>query len=374
MSIEIKEVRTVAELRKFIKFPERLYKDCYQWIPPLRQDEMMTLDRKKNPAFIHSEAIYFLAYRNGEIVGRIAGIINRNANADWKENTVRFGWIDFIDDKEVSRKLLDAVAEWGKSKGMTKLKGPLGFSDMDKEGLLIEGFENQGSCTTIYNYRYYPDHLESYGLEKDVDWIQYYFDVPEERSEKLEAMSRIVKERYGLRQYMPKSKAELKKRGKELFHILNEAYSPLYEFTKLNDKQIDQYVNQYLPFVNLDFICVIENNEGKMVGFAIIMPSLSEGMRKAKGKLFPFGFMHIMKSLKDCTLLEMYLIGVLPEYQNKGLNAIIFDYIHRSCHKNGTKRMLAYPQLEHNTSVQAMFSQYDTKMYQKRRSYTKELL
>lgn len=374
MDLIVKEVLTLKDLKTFIKFPEKLYKDSKTWVPALVADELVTLQKHLNPAFRHSEAAYFLVYKNNEVAGRVAAIINHNANSDWNEKIVRFGWIDFIDDYEVSALLLDTVAEWGKKRGMCKLKGPLGFSDMDKEGLLVEGFENEPSITTIWNFPYYANHLERYGLVKDVDWIQKYFYLPEQVPEKLNKFCEIVKERYGLTVFNPKSKKELRKRAHELFYVLNDAFVPLYEFTRLSEEQIKLYVNQYIPFVNKDLVCAIIDRNDRIVAFAITMPSLSKAMRKARGRLFPFGFIHLLRALKKMEYMEMYLIGVVPEYQNKGLNALIFDYLHTNALKHGIKKVVSNPQLEKNFAVQALFSYYPTQPYQRRRCYIKELL
>ncbi len=371
--IIVRETKSAKDLKEFIKFPMSLYKGHPLWVPPLVADEMLTLNKKLNPAAKHSDFACFIAYKDGKIAGRIAAIINRKANKDWNDNTVRFGWIDFIDDYNVSEALINTVAEWGKKRGMTKLRGPLGFSDMDKEGLLIEGFDNEPSITTIYNFPYYSEHLERLGLSKDVDWIQRFFYLPENVPEKLESFSKIVEERYGVRVFRPKNKKELKKRGRELFYVLNDAFVPLYEFTRLSEEQIRMYVNQYIPFVNPDLVCAVIDSNDRIIGFAITMPTLSKAMRKAKGKLLPFGFYHLLRALKKMDYLEMYLIGVIPEYQNKGINALIFNYLHKNGLKHGIKKVVSNPQLENNKAVQALFDYYPMQPYQKRRCYIKEI-
>lgn len=366
--VTISCVRTDKQLRAFIKFPEKLYKDHPYWVPPLRMDEMNCL-KKTAPAFRHCDAEYFLAYKGDEIVGRVAAIINTVANHDWKENVVRFGWIDFIDDYEVSNALIDAVVEWGKERGMTYIKGPLGFSDMDKEGLLVEGFENIPSITCIYNYPYYADHLERMGFVKDVDWTQDIMDIPETLSDKLTRFEEVIKERYGYTVMYPKRNSEYRKRGKEIFDVMNRSFTVLYEYSRLNDEQIQDYVNQYLPFVSRDLVCIILDKNDKIVGFAVTIPSLSKAFRKANGKLFPFGFIHILRALKRNDLLEALLIGVDPEHQGKGLSAVIFNHILRGAKKYGLKKMVMNPRLEENRKVRAIFDEFKPQLFMRRRCY-----
>lgn len=373
MEIKIKVVKNQRDLKKFITFPEQLYKGNKYWVPSLLSDELFTLSKILNPAFKHCQAEYFLAYKGDEIVGRVAGIINNNANEDWNLKTVRFGWIDFIDDIEVTKALINAVCQWGKEKGMTELRGPLGFSDMDKEGLLIEGFCRLPSITTIYNFPYYAEHFEKLGLKKDVDWVQNTFILPDVVPEKLHHYSNVIMERYGLKLYRPKSTKELKKRGHEIFTVFNVAYSSLYEFTRLNQAQIRTYVNQYLPMINKDLICLITDKNDKIVAFAITMPSMSIAMKKAKGRIFPLGFWHLLRALRKMDTLELLLIGIMPEYHNKGLNSIIFDYLHSNSIKYGVKQVISNPQLEHNTAVQSLFYHYPTEPYQRRRAYEAKL-
>ncbi|MBR2297540.1 MAG: GNAT family N-acetyltransferase [Bacteroidales bacterium] len=331
-------------------------------------DEMNCL-KKTAPAFRHCDAEYFLAYKGDEIVGRVAAIINTVANHDWKENVVRFGWIDFIDDYEVSKALIDAVVKWGKERGMTYIKGPLGFSDMDKEGLLVEGFENIPSITCIYNYPYYADHLERMGFVKDVDWTQDIMDIPETLSDKLTRFEEVIKERYGYTVMYPKRNSEYRKRGKEIFDVMNRSFTVLYEYSRLNDEQIQDYVNQYLPFVSRDLVCIILDKNDKIVGFAVTIPSLSKAFRKANGKLFPFGFIHILRALKRNDLLEALLIGIDPEHQGKGLSAVIFNHILRGAKKYGLKKMVMNPRLEENRKVRAIFDEFKPQLFMRRRCY-----
>lgn len=372
MNVEIKKVEKNSELRKFITFPEKLYKNHPLWVPALLSDELNTLKKTKNPAFEFCEADYFLAYRGKEIVGRVAAIINHKANKDWNEVTVRFGWIDFIDDYEVSEALIDTVAEWGKAKGATRIKGPLGFSDMDKEGLMVDGFDKIQSITCIYNYPYYVVHLERLGFVKDIDWTQQILGVPELSPDTLR-YAELIEKRYGFHIFKAKNNKELEAKGEEIFNVLNDAWkgSSLYEFTRLSEAQIKAYVKQYLPMVNKDFICLVMNKEEKVVGFSICVPSLSYAMRKAKGRLFPFGFIHLLKALRKNDLLEAYMIGTLPEYQGKGVAILIFKHIHENAIKYGMKKMITNPQMETNRKVQSLWDSYEHEHYVRRRSYTK---
>lgn len=371
--VSISRVKTKRDLNSFIKFPEQLYANHPLWVPPLRMDEKNTLKRSA-PAFKHCEAEYFLAYKEGKVAGRVAAIINHLANKDWNDTVVRFGWIDFIDDYEVSSALIKAVLEWGKSKGMTKIKGPLGFSDMDKEGLLVEGYENLPSITCIYNYPYYVTHLEKMGFVKDADWIQDIIDVPEQLPEKLARFEDVIKERYGYKVMYPKRNSEYRKRGLEIFDVMNSSFTNLYEYSRLNDEQIKDYVNQYLPFVDRDLICILLDEKDEIIGFAVTIPSLSQAFRKAKGKLFPFGFIHILKALKgDDGLLEALMIGIKPEHQGKGLNAVIFSHVFRGAKKYGMKKMVTNPRLETNSRAFRIFDYFNPQLYMRRRCYKADL-
>lgn len=370
----IREVCNRKDLRTFITFPEKLYQNCANWVPSLIGDEFDTLG-DKNPALEFCERSYFLAERDGETVGRIAAIINHNANRDWKENVVRFGWIDFIKDLEVVQALTDKVAEWGRARGCVKIKGPLGFSDFDKEGLLVEGFEHLSPFTVIYNYPYYGELLEAAGFRKDVDWTQKLVEVPDTIPPQFQYTD-LIEKRFGLHQVTGRSMKELGKRyGMEIFHLVNKAFAELYEFTPFSDKQIEGYVKAYLPILNKDFISIVVDADDNVAGFAFCVPSLSKAIRKAHGRLFPFGFIHLLKALKKNDSLDALMIGVLPEYQGKGASLLIFKQIHESCLKYGIKQMLANPQLETNYKVQSVFDDiYVTHEFQRRRSYVKNLV
>lgn len=370
--VNIHTVKSHRELRSFIKFPEKLYRNHPQWVPPLRMDEFNTLKRSA-PAFRHCEAEYFLAYKGGKIVGRVAAIINNMANTQWGEKVVRFGWIEFIDDFKVSSALIKAVVDWGKLKGMTLVKGPLGFSDMDKEGLLVDGFDHIPSITCIYNFPYYAEHLQKLGFVKDADWTQDIMDIPDTLSDKMVRFEKIIKERYGFSVMYPKRNSEYRERGMEIFKVMNESFTHLYEYSILNEDQIKEYVNQYLPFINRDLTCIILDKNDSIVGFAVTIPSLSKAFIKAKGKLFPFGFIHILRALKKNDLLEALMIGVIPEHQGKGLTSIMFNHILRGAKKYGLKKMVMNPRLETNRKVRAIFDEFNPQVYMRRRCYRADL-
>jgi GNAT superfamily N-acetyltransferase len=369
--VEIVPVEGRRMLRQFIRFPFDLFKDCPQWVPAFEDDEIKSLT-DQNPSLSFCERELYLARRNGKTVGRVAAIINRKANEKWKEETVRFGWIDFIEDFDVAKALIDTVIDWGKARGATRVKGPLGFTDMDREGLLVEGFEHESPFTVIYNFPYYGEFLERMGFRKDVDWTQRIIDLPDTLPPMFQYAD-LVEKRYGLHIYTARTLGQMARRGREMFHVLNEAFAPLYEYSKLSEEQIDGYVKQYVPVLNKDLVAFVVNEADELVGFTVTMPHISRAVRKAKGRIFPFGFIPILRSLHHNDTIEALLIGVLPEYQGKGANVLMFKYIHENCIRLGIKRMLLNPQLEDNHKVQSLFGEYDPQPYQRRRSYVKEI-
>ena len=369
--VEIVRVEGRRMLKQFIRFPLELFKDCPQWVPAFESDEFKSLS-DENPSLSFCERELYLARRNGRIVGRVAAIVNHKANEKWKEETVRFGWIDFIEDFDVAKALIDAVVAWGRAKGATKVKGPLGFTDMDREGLLVEGFEHESPFTVIYNFPYYGEYLERMGFTKDVDWVQRIVDLPETLPPMFQYAD-LVEKRYGLHLYQARTLRQMARRGREMFHVLNDAFAPLYEYSKLTEEQIDGYVKQYVPVLNKYLVAFVVNDEDKLVGFTVTMPHISKAVRKAKGRLFPFGFIPILRSLRHNDTIEALLIGILPEYQGKGANVLMFKYIHENCIRLGIKRMLLNPQLEENYKVQSLFGEYNPQPFQRRRSYVKEI-
>ncbi|MBP5483855.1 MAG: N-acetyltransferase [Bacteroidales bacterium] len=361
-------------LRQFINFPLDLYKKCDKWVPALEDDEYKSLG-PDNPSLEFCERELYLAFSGKKVVGRVAAIINHNANKKWGEEVVRFGWIDFIEDFDVAKALIDKVIEWGKARGAQKIKGPLGFTDMDREGLLVEGFEKESPFTVIYNYPYYGEYLERMGFVKDTDWTQRIVEF----SDQLPPMMKyadLVEKRYGVHQYRASTLKQMARRGREMFHVLNDAFAGLYEYSKLSEDQIDGYVKQYVPVLNKDMVAFVVNDKDELVAFTVTMPHISSGVRRAKGRIFPFGWIHILPQLnpKRNHIAEGLLIGVLPEYQAKGAALLMFKYLHENYIRLGIKQLLLNPQLEDNHKVQTLFGDdYNQKPYQRRRSYVKEL-
>ena len=371
--VSIQEVKTRRDLRRFIRFPERLYKNSPYWVPALHSDEFDTLG-DRNPALEFCERSLYLAFRDGVAVGRVAAVINHNANVRWQENVVRFGWIDFIDDGEVVRALIDAVIAWGKERGCVKVKGPLGFTDMDKEGLLVEGYDHLSPFTVIYNYPYYGSRLEEIGFVKDADWTQKIVDIPAGDVPQLQFAS-LVEERFGLHAVTGMSmKAMGRKYGMDLFHLINTSFAGLYEYSPLTDRQIEAYLKVYIPILNKDFVAVVVDADDQVAGFAFCVPSLAGAFRKARGRLFPFGFFHILRALRKNDSIDALMIGVLPKYQGKGASVLIFKYLLDNCQKYGITRLYANPQLETNQKVQTVFDGLlETHPFQRRRCYVKAI-
>lgn len=375
MGVTIKKVADKSDLKKFIRFNYELYKDNEYAVPELYSDMVNTLS-DKNAALKFCKAEYFLAYKDGKLAGRVAAIINPHANERWNEKTVRFGFIDFIEDREVAKALLDAVEQWGKQHGMNKIAGPLGFTDFDPEGALTEGYDQLGTISSIYNYPYYIDYYESLGFEKETDWVEFKIYVPKEMPEKHRKIAEIVMRKYELsiKKYTDGKKL-VREYGRAIFELLNESYQDLYGFAKLTPEQIDQYINMYLPMVDLDMLTVIVDKEGTLVGVGISMPSLSIAFQKAKGKLFPMGWYHILKALKSKKheVIDLLLVAVKPEYQNKGVNALLFYDLIPVFQRKGVVYAESNPELEHNGKVQAQWAYFDYVQHKRRRAYGKHI-
>ncbi len=371
MSIQIVKVESHSQLKQFVAFPLKLYKDCANWVPALEGDEFDTFNPEKNGAYDFCEADCFLAYRGKEIVGRVAAIINHKA--DDLQGIVRFGWLDFIEDEAVLRALIDTVAAWGKERRRTEMRGPWGFTDMDKEGLLIEGYENLSPFTCLYNYPYYGTMLEQLGFEKDVDWTQRVLKLDCEMPPSYK-FAHLIEERYGVHVVQPKSMKQMcKQYGMEIFHMYNEAFAPLMGFSPLTDKQIANYLDTYVPILDKDFVAVAVNDEDKPIGFLFCVPSLSKAVKKSNGRLFPFGFIRILKALKKNDTLEALIIGVSPQYQQKGVPLLLFKYLHENCIRRGIDKIIMNPQLEENYKVQSLFGDYKTVPFMRRRAYKKTI-
>ncbi len=371
--VEIKEVKSRRDLKKFVYFPYKLYAGNKYWVPPLVLDEMNTLRKDKNPAFEYCEAKYWLALKDGEVVGRIGGIINYKYIEKWGQRNARFGWIDFIDDPEVSKALLETVENWAREKGMTALHGPLGFCDLDREGMLVEGFDEMGTFTTIYNYPYYPVHLENNGYVKDVDWLEYELEVPQQLPEVIQRASQDALNRFNLKVLDAKRPKDFLPYVKGIFNLLNETYKDLYGVVPLSDKQIELYTKQYFGFVNPHYVKVILNQNDEVVAFGIAFPSLTQALRKANGKLLPFGFIHVLRALKKNDTIDLCLVAVKHELQGKGVNAILMSEIHKECIKNGIVKAECNPQLESNVKVRSQWRYFNFRQHKRRRCYIKYL-
>jgi len=376
MAIEIREIHSRCGLRKFIQFANELYKDCPYYCPPLLFDELNCFNPKRNPALAVCEFQLWMAYRAGKAVGRIAGIINRKANEKWGYKHVRFGWFDFIDDLEVSKALLDTVAAWGKARGMDALNGPVGFTDFDHEGLLLEGYEYLAPMASLYNYPYYVKHVEAYGLVKEADWIELQVYPPQGCPERLDRISEIVKQRSHVRVDKVKNSRELvRKYGIQYMDVIDEAYQKLYNFQPMTKEQKNYYKNMYFPILNFDFVTLVVNEKDEIVGVGLGMPDISKALRKCGGRLFPFGWYHILKALKakQMDVFNLLLIAVRPDYQDKGINALFFqDQIPRM-NKYGIKCLETTSILETNTKNISNFTQFDHKQHKRRRAYIKPI-
>jgi GNAT superfamily N-acetyltransferase len=379
-SLEIRKVETKKDLETFIDFHYDLYKGNKYDAPNLFSDDLNTLSKDKNAAFDFCEAEYFLAYRDGKVAGRVAAIINNKANEKWQRKSVRFGWIDFIDDFEVSKALLSAVEDFGRAKGMTEIIGPLGFTDMDPEGMLTWGFEQLGTMATIYNYPYYPQHIEKMGgYEKDNDYVEYKLFVPDEVPEKLTKISRMIEARYNLHvKKLTKKDVFEGGYGHRIFSLINETFKDLYGYSQLSERQIKQYVNMYLPMADLDLITLIEdgNADNKLVGVGITLLSFSRALQKChRGRLFPFGWWHMLRVLKmhKADIVDLLLMGVLPEYRLKGANALLFSDLIPRYQKYGIKWGESQVEMETNTHVQSQWQYFDSEMHKRRRCFKKML-
>lgn len=377
MAITIKKVSTRRELEKFIRFNYRLYKENPYSVPDLFDDMLNTFNKKKNAAFEFCEADYFLALRDGEIVGRVAAIINHKANRTWNKKDVRFGWIDFIDDAEVSEALMRTVEQWGKERGMTHIQGPLGFTDFDAEGMLIEGFDQLSTMSTTYNYPYYSTHIERMGFEKDADWVEYKIYIPNDIPDKHKRISELIQRKYNLNVVKCTSARTLaKKYGQAIFELMNEAYRPLYGYSALSQRQIDQYIRMYLPIIDLRMVTLITDTDDRLIAVGLSMPSLSKALQKSNGRLLPLGWYYLGKTIflkRYPKILDLLLVAVKPEYQNKGVNALLFSDLIPVYRKLGFEYAESNPELEMNGKVQAQWEYFKTEQHKRRRCFVKEI-
>ena len=376
MSVEIKEVTTRKQLREFVNFPEKLYRNNPYYVPPLEFDQMDTLDQKKGAAQEFCNSKLYLAYKDGELVGRVAAIVNNLANEQWNHKEVRFGWYDFIDDREVSGALMAKVEEFGRQYGMESVVGPLGFTDFDPEGLLVEGYDAMNTMALIYNDPYYVDHIDAMGFQKDADWIEYKVYIPEELPSRVGRMANIIQERANVH-IRPLTRKLVKKGdyGHKLLKLINLCYKDLYNFTVLPDKMADKYLGFYLSILDLNYVSVVENEKNEIVAFGITMPSLNKALQKSRGKLFPFGWWYLVKSLylKREDGVEMLLVGVHPDYRNSGVNTLVQADMFRKYSAAGVKWAETNAILETNIKNQGQFKEFEHECRKRRRSYIKKL-
>lgn len=374
--IEIKKIEpTKSNLRRFTQYQIDLYRGNAYYVPPLVSDDVNTLSPDINPAFDFCDAAYYMAYRDGVPVGRIAGIINRQVNERHGTKDARFGFVDFVDDPEVSKALMGTVEKWAAEKGMTRLIGPLGFTDLDHEGTLVEGFEELSTMATIYNYPYYSDHFERLGYEKDSDWLEFQMTVPDHIPDKYDRIAEIVKKKFGLKVLKYTSRSRIKKEyGRALFHLVNDAYDGLYQYSHLTDRQIDYYINIYLGLLDLDLVTLVVDKDDQLVGVGISMPSMSKALQKSRGKLFPFGWYHLLKGLKGKNdRVDLLLVAVKKDFQNKGVNALLFQDLIPYYQKRGFRLAESNPEMETNEKVQSQWDYFETRQHRRRRSYKKNL-
>lgn len=373
MALTFKEVTSKRDLKKFISFQYSLYKGNKFWVPPLRFDELHTLSNKINPAFDFCEAKYWLIFNENKIVGRVAGIINKRYNEKWNKKVARFGWIDFVDDKDVSSLIFSILEKWAVENGMTCMHGPLGFTDFDGEGMLIEGFDEVSTLGSIYNYPYYQKHIEKYNYEKDTDWIEFNVTLPDKTPEKIARIAEISLKRNNLTFPHFKKSKEMLPYAREVFYLINDTYKDLYGFVELTDKQIDSYVKQYFSFIRPEYMPIVLDENNKVAAFGITMPSLTNALQKINGRLLPFGFIRILIEMKRSHKLDLYLTAVRKDLQNKGVNAVLIDQINKSCNKNGMETVETNRELETNEKIQAQWKLYDARQHKRRRCYTKNL-
>lgn len=373
MSITVKRISDKKDIKQFVKFPLELYKGNKYFVPPIIQDEVDNFDPTKNQVFQNAECWLFLAYRENKIVGRIAAIINHLEVNEQHKHKMRFGWLDFVDDIEVTKALLAEVHKIGKEHQLEYTEGPVGFTLMDKAGMLIKGFDEVATMITWYNYPYYKDHMEQLGYTKSAEWVEFKFIPPNPIPERFHKFADLIAARYGLRQLKFKNIKEVEPYVNSMFELLNQTYSQLVTFVPIQQYQIDQYREKYLPFINPDYLECVVDEEGKLVAFAVTMPSFSKALQKANGKLFPFGFLHLLKAKKNNKRAAFYLIGIHPRLQGKGVTAMMFRNVTQNFMNYGIEVCETNPELEDNIAVQALWKDYDPILHKRRRIYRKDI-
>ena len=376
MSVTVKQVQTRADLRRFVDYPNQLYKDVPQFVPAFYGDDISDWDEKINPAFKYCEARAYLAYRDGKIVGRIGAILNHAANKKWGYNRMRFSQVDFIDDKEVSKALFDTVEKWAAQKGCDEVHGPLGFCDTDREGMLYYGYEQRGQFITYYNHPYYNEHLEAFGYTKDADWLEYKLPVPkagDEYYERIHGLAQIVLKRRKYHKVSLSSHRQFKPYIRKFFVLVNEAYAGLYGVVELNEEQIEKYADKFVPLINPDYCCLVVDDNDDLVAMGVCAPSVASAMQKNRGRLFPFGWAGVLKNLHKNNAVDLLLMAVKPKLQGSGLNAVVIDHIMTSCIKNGIEYAETGPMLEMNTKILSQWKMFNLEPFKKRRCYLKKI-
>ena len=374
--VTIEKVASRSDLKRFAAFPNELYKQNECYIPSLVRDEMKNLDKEENASFEFCDADYFLAYKDGKVVGRVAAIYNPRAIETWQRNSVRFGWIDFIDDREVSAALLETVAEWGRERGCDFIEGPMGFTDFDPEGMLVEGFDQVGTMSTIYNFPYYKEHLEALGFSKQTDWVEYLIDLPEQLPERYVRLSKLLMDKFHLRtRHYTRKEIKRFNVGHKLFNLINNTYSDLYGFSRLSEGQIQQYVDNYMRFIDLDFMSFIVDDVEEIVGFGLMVPSMAVALKKAGGSYLPTGWWHLIQGLKgkNTETIDMFIIAVRKDLQKQGVPALIVSDLHPRLIARGFKQAESNPELETNADVQNLWGYFSARIHKRRRVYGKSL-
>ena len=371
--IKVKQVLNSSDLELFIKFPMELYKGNPYYVPPLINEEKSIWMKEENPALQYSEAAQFLAYKGENIVGRIAVMINHKEEKELGIRKVRFGWLDFINDIEVSKLLINTAIEYAKSKGISKIEGPMGFTNLDKAGMLTKGFDKLATMIGIYNFDYYPKHMEQLGLVKEKEWVEFEINFPDTLPDKVEKFSRLIAEKYELELVKFKAKKDILPLVDSMFKLLDDTYKNLSTYTPITEEQIKHYKEKYFKFIDKDYIVCIKDKSGSLISFAITMPSYSKALQKAKGKLFPFGWWHLLNAGKKNDRANFYLIGIHPQYQKRGVTAIIFKEIYETFKKKGVKFLETNPELEENASIQALWQDYNPINHKRRRTYSLEI-
>jgi len=373
MEIQLKEVSTHQDLKKFILFPTELYRGNPYYVPSFYMDDINTLSKDKNPVFAFAKTKYWLAYRGGKIVGRVAAILTPKDEEKWGHKYMRFGWLDFIDDPAVLKALMAVVEGWAREEGMEAVNGPLGFTDLDREGMLVEGFEELGTLATNYNYPYYPKYLEALGYTKDIDWVEYEITMPDVADEKISKAAELIAKRANVHLYKARSKKDILRYVKQLFEVLQEAYRDLYGVTPLSEEQVQAYIDQYFGLAIVEYVPIVLNEKDELVGFGIAFPSFSKALQKAGGRLFPLGWIPLLGAVRKNNRADLYLVGVKDGYRGKGINALLMDQMMKAFVKNGIKKVESNPNLETNDNVQAQWRHFQNRQHKRRRCYLKEL-